>query len=119
VLAGPGDAAARYRQFLHSTYAPYASITAAAHAAVLTKPRTIAAVGRLVTAPGIGRAAAGGWSIFWNDLLDGARPGPPRTVASTATRLGRIVTARTRARAWFSAEFDSVGRPEPPVCWAR
>lgn len=110
VLAGPDEAAACYRQFLRSTYAPYASITAPAHAALLTKPRAIAAVGRLVTAPGIGRAAAGGWSIFWNDLLDGARPGPPRTVASTAVRLGRIVTASSQARAWFSAEFEAPSR---------
>jgi menaquinone-9 beta-reductase len=97
VLAGPADAAARYRQFLRSTYAPYASIAAPAHAALLTKPRAIAAVGRVMTAPGIGRAAAGAWSIFWNDLLDGAAPGPPRTLASLATRLGRTLTARNRS----------------------
>ena len=105
LLAGPGDAAVRYRRFLADTYAPYASITAPVHAALLPKPRAIAAVGRLVTAPGIGRALSGGWAVFWNDLLAGATPGPPRTVASAATRLGRAVSSRSRSRAWFTEEI--------------
>ena len=105
VLAGPGGAARRYRRFVASTYAPYQSITAPVHAALLTKPRAVAAVGRLVTAPGIGAAAAGGWSVFWNDLLDGAKAGPPRTVASGATHVGRALTTRSRTRAWFAQEL--------------
>jgi menaquinone-9 beta-reductase len=105
VLAGPGEAAARYRAFLASTYAPYDSITAPAHAALLTRPKVVAAVGRLLTAPGVGRALAGGWSIFWNDLLDGATPGPPRAVASTAARIGQAVTAPSRSRKWFAEEL--------------
>lgn len=102
VLADPAGAAVRYRQFLRDTYAPYASITAPVHAALLPKPRAIAAVGRVVTAPGLGRLLAGGWAVFWNDLLAGATPGPPRTVASAATGLGRALTARSRTRAWFA-----------------
>ncbi|MGH8973631.1 MAG: geranylgeranyl reductase family protein, partial [Acidimicrobiia bacterium] len=58
ILAGPGDAAGRYRHVLHSTYAPYQSITAPVHGALLTRPRAVAAIGRLVTAPGLGRAVA-------------------------------------------------------------
>ncbi|MCA1842938.1 MAG: geranylgeranyl reductase family protein [Actinobacteria bacterium] len=107
VLAGPGGAAVHYRQFLGDTYAPYASITAPVHAALLPKARAIAAVGRVLTAPGIGRALSGGWAVFWNDLRAGAAPGPPRTVASAATALGRALTARSRARAWFSRELDA------------
>jgi flavin-dependent dehydrogenase len=107
VLAGPGDAALRYRQFVRDIFAPYASITAPVHAALLPKPRATAAVGRLLTAPGIGRALSGGWAVFWNDLLAGATPGPPRTVASAATGLGRVLTARSRARAWFAREFHA------------
>ena len=38
-------------------------------------PRAVSAVGRLLTAPVVGRALAGGWGIFWNELLDGAAPG--------------------------------------------
>lgn len=105
VLAGPGDAALRYRRFLGATYAPYQSITAPAHAALLTKPRAVAAVGRVLTAPGIGRALSGGWSIFWNDLTDGATPGPSRAVATAAVRIGQALTAPSQARAWFAEEF--------------
>jgi hypothetical protein len=102
ILAGPGDAAGRYRRMVHATYAPYQSITAPVHGALLTRPRAVAAIGRLVTAPGLGRAVAGGWSVFWNDLLDGATPGPPRTVAAAAAGIGRVLTARSRTREWFA-----------------
>jgi menaquinone-9 beta-reductase len=95
VLAGPARAGARYRASLAATYAPYQSITAPMHAKLLPRPRVVAATGRLLTAPGIGAAVAGGWSIFWNDLLDGARRGGPRTLASAATRAGRILTRRS------------------------
>jgi menaquinone-9 beta-reductase len=105
VLAGPAAAATRYRRFLADTYRPYASITAPVHAALLPKPRAIAAVGRVVTAPGVGRALAGGWAVFWNDLLAGAAPGPPRTVASLAAGLGRALTSRSRNGAWFAREL--------------
>jgi geranylgeranyl reductase family protein len=102
VLAGPGDAAGRYRRMIAATYAPYQSITAPVHGALLTRPRAVAAIGRLVTAPGLGRAVAGGWSIFWNDLLEGAAPGPPRAVAAAAAGVGRAFTVRGRTREWFA-----------------
>ncbi len=114
VLAGPGDAAGRYRRVLAATYAPYQSVTAPVHGALLTRPRAVAAIGRLVTAPGVGRAVAGGWSIFWNDLLDGAAPGPPRKVAAVAAGAGRALTFRSRTRAWFARE----GGPYAATGWA-
>jgi len=114
VLAGPSDAAFRYRRFLGSTYAPYQSITAPAHAALLTKPRAVAAVGRLLTASGLGRALSGGWSVFWNDLIDGATPGPPRAVASAAVRVGQALTAPSRTRNWFAREFRDSRPPRHP-----
>ncbi|MDQ3947114.1 MAG: geranylgeranyl reductase family protein [Actinomycetota bacterium] len=107
VLAGPGDAAGRYRRLLAAAYAPYQSITAPVHGALLTRPRAVATIGRLVTAPGLGRAVAGGWSIFWNDLLDGATPGPPRVVASAAAGVGRALTARSQTREWFAQDAMS------------
>lgn len=102
VLDGPGQAAPAYRRFLGETYRPYHSVTAAVHGALLPRPRLVAATGRVLTAPGVSRAIAGGWSIYWNDLLAGARPGPARTVASVAQAAGRAVTAGGRTRRWFS-----------------
>jgi geranylgeranyl reductase family protein len=98
VLVGPGTAARRYRRFLAESLLPYQSVAAPVHAALLPRPYAVAATGRLLTAPGLGRALAGGWSIFWNDLLDGARPAPSRTVATAALRAGRAITARSRRR---------------------
>lgn len=102
VLAGPDAAATRYRAYLASAFAPYQSIAAPAHAALLPRPKATAAIGRLLTAPGVGRAAAGGWSIFWNDLLDGAAPSGARSLASTAARVGRAAMAPSRTRGWFT-----------------
>jgi hypothetical protein len=102
VLAGPHKAAARYRAFLAETYGPFQSVTAPIHGSLLPRPRAVAAVGRTLTAPGVSRAVAGGWSIFWNDLLVGARPRPARRLAAIALGLGRAVTARGRTRRWFA-----------------
>ena len=102
ILAGPAQAAASYRAFLASTYAPYQSVTAPVHAALLPRPRLVAATGRLLTAPVDSRGVAGGWSIFWNDLLDGAAPGPARRLAAVAHAVGRTATSAGRTRRWFS-----------------
>jgi geranylgeranyl reductase family protein len=113
ILHSPGRAAARYRDDLARAHLPYQRITAAGHAALLGRPRAIAAVGRALTAPVLGRAVAGGWGIFWNELLDGAAPGGARRVAAASTWLGRAVTARTDSSRWFSTTFDDAVAPGP------
>jgi geranylgeranyl reductase family protein len=110
VLVSPGRASARYRDGLARTHLPYQRITAAGHAALVGRPRAVAAVGRLLTAPVLGHALAGGWGIFWNELLDGAAPGAPRRVATASTWLGRAVTARTDVSRWFTHTYE---RPAP------
>ncbi len=111
VLADPEAAATRYRAYLASTFVPYQSAAAPAHAGLLPRPRATAALGRLLTAPGLGQVLAGGWSIFWNDLLEGAAPSPARTLASTAARVGRAATAPTRTRRWFTHELEASATP--------
>jgi 2-polyprenyl-6-methoxyphenol hydroxylase-like FAD-dependent oxidoreductase len=105
ILATPGTAADEYRQRLARAHLPYQRVTAAGHAALVGRPRAVSAVGRLLTAPGLGRALAGGWGIFWNELLEGAAPGGARTVARASTRLGAAVTARTRVSRWFDSTY--------------
>ena len=105
VLGSPGHAADVYRTSLARTHLPYQRITAAGHAALVGRPRAVAAVGRLLTAPGVGRAVAGGWGIFWNELLEGAAPGAARRVAEVSTRFGGLVTAHTRVSRWFDAVY--------------
>ena len=102
-LADPARAARRYRAYLANTYAPYHSTTAPVHKALLPRPRIVSAVGRVLTGPALGSLLAPGWSIYWNDLLDGAQPTMPRAVAAVAAGIGRTATARGRTRDWFTA----------------
>ncbi len=108
ILAAPGAAAAGYRRHLVRDHLPYQRITAAGHAALVGRPVAVSAVGRLLTTPVVGRALAGGWGIFWNELLDGAAPGAARRVAAMSTQVGRAVTAGTGVSRWFRANIDRV-----------
>jgi geranylgeranyl reductase family protein len=101
VLGGADRASERYRRALASAHLPYQRITAAAHAALVDRPRAVAALGRLLTAPGVGKAVAGGWTIFWNELLEGAPPGSARAIASASSLLGNMGTSRTAISRWF------------------
>ncbi|MGB7050012.1 MAG: geranylgeranyl reductase family protein [Acidimicrobiales bacterium] len=94
--AGPSGAAGRYRQELGRRYGPYFSATAPVTALLMRRPRLTAGVGRLLTAPGLGRACAGAWALYWNDLIEGAPPGGRRLGASTADLLARLTTSRSR-----------------------
>jgi menaquinone-9 beta-reductase len=112
VLAGPTTAPDRYRRYLSGRDRPYQSATAPVHAALLPHPVVVSTLARALTAPGFGRLVAGGWSIFWNDLLDDATPGSPRVVARFAARVAQAMTACGRTRRWFHATFGSSRRAQ-------
>src|ERR1019366_1617968 len=97
-------AAAHYRRALGRHYAHYAATTTPLTSVMLARPRLIAVVGRVLTAPGIGRLVAGGWSVYWNDLLEGASPGGPRRMAVVADRVAVALTrgSRDRRSVWDS-----------------
>src|SRR5580704_5488557 len=105
LLREPGRAAARYRATLAADHLPYHRITAAVQARLVGRPRAVAGVSRLLMMAGRSDALSGGWSVFWNELLDGAPQGPHRSVAATANRIGEVVTARTATARWFDATF--------------
>jgi len=109
VLAGPATAAARYRQGIARAHLDYHRIAAAAHAGLVGRPAAASVVGRLLTHPLLGRAVAGGWSIFWNELLEGAPPGRARALAGAASVLGRAVTRPSATGRWL----DRVWAPAP------
>ena len=92
--AGADGAPGVYKAELARRYAPYAATTAPVTAWMLERPAVVARLGRVLTAPGLGPLLAGGWAVYWNDLLDGARPGPARAVARLADLTGRVVTSR-------------------------
>jgi geranylgeranyl reductase family protein len=108
VLGGPGHVAEHYRARLVADHLPYHRITAAAQAALAGRPRAVSVVARCLTTIGGVDALAGGWAIFWNELLNGAPPGRHRSVAAAVTRLSRPMMARTSTARWFDATL-----PEP------
>lgn len=91
VLAGPASAGRAYTDALAAGFGRYMPGAAALQRALLRRPRTASAGMRLLTAPAMRRLIAGTWSIYWNGLVDGARPGPSalaaRAVQGVAGRL--------------------------------
>ena len=102
ILRAPGNPADLYRTTLAGAHLPYQRVAAAAHSGLVGRPTAVSLVGRAITSPGIGAALAGGWSIFWNELLDGAPTSRGRTVAAAVTSLGERFTARSHAAQWFA-----------------
>jgi geranylgeranyl reductase family protein len=107
ILAGPDQAATRYTACLAAEHVPYHQIAAATQAALLPRPKAVATVGRILTLPGIGATLSAGWSIFWNELYDGAAPGAGRSTAGIAVAVGRAVTAHTATRHWFDENLPA------------
>ena len=103
LLEGPGRAAERYTAALVAEHLPYQKITAALQAALVGRPWAVAAVARFLTAAAGGDSLAGGWAVFWNELLEGAPPGRHRSVATALSRFGEIITSRTAVARWFEA----------------
>ena len=98
VVACPAAPAGLYRSFLAQRYADFHGVNAAVQGALVRRPRVVAATGRILTAPVVGRAIAGGWAVYWNELLDGATPGGARTAAALATAIARVATSRSSIR---------------------
>ncbi len=105
LLSDPGRSAERFRAKLALDHLPYHRITAALQGWLIGRPRAIAAVSRLSMTAGRSDALSGGWSVFWNELLQGAPPGRHRSVAAMASRLGQMMTARTGTARWFDTTF--------------
>ena len=123
LLGDPGRAAQRYRVALAADHLPYHRITAAAQSWLVGRPRAVATLARLLMTLARSDAIAGGWSVFWNELLDGAPPNRHQSVAAGATRLGELMTARTSTARWFDAVFkeDAGVRTSGSECteWAQ
>jgi hypothetical protein len=112
ILAGGGAAADRYRARLVAAHLPYHRITAALQQALVGRPRAAAGLARTLTVAGQVEPLAGGWAVFWNDLLDGAPPGRHRRVAGVATRVGARLTGSTGTARWFASVLP-LGSPVP------
>jgi geranylgeranyl reductase family protein len=123
IITAPQEASLVYRDRLARDHLPYHRVTAAAHAALVGHPVAVSTIGRLLTAPALGEALAGGWGIFWNELLDGAAPGRARQLSAAATWLARAVTSRTEVARWFLSTYGDpdhrIDHPSSPRAWSR
>ncbi len=75
-LAGPARAGHAYAEAIEAALGRYMAGASAVQSVLLRRPRTASAATRLLTAPVVRRVVAGTWSIYWNGLVDGARPRP-------------------------------------------
>jgi flavin-dependent dehydrogenase len=111
ILGEAGRAAERYRAGLAAAHLPYHRLAAALQRATIGRPHAVAAAARLLVTLGRVDAVAGGWSVFWNELLDGAPANRHRTVARGMTWAGRVTTARTSTARWFEAALPEGAAP--------
>ena len=97
VIAGPARAGPAYTEAIETAFGPYMTGAAALQSALLRRPRTTSAVTRLLTAPAVRHAVAGTWSIYWNGLVDGARPRPSAWTARAVQVLAGSLAGRNLA----------------------
>jgi geranylgeranyl reductase family protein len=94
VLADPTRAAQLYAEAVTEAFGRYMPGAAALQGALLRRPRAASASVRLLTAPGLRRVAAGTWSLYWNGLVDGARPRPSAWAAGVLQSVAGRLAAR-------------------------
>ncbi len=94
IAGGPAKAAQRYIADLHAMTG-HQRRNAPVQRGIVRHPAAVSVTARMLTAPVVRSALAGGWSLYWNDLVDGARPSAHRRVAVAATRLISAATRRS------------------------
>jgi geranylgeranyl reductase family protein len=95
VLADPARAGQLYTDAVSDAFGRYMPGAAALQGALLRRPRAASASVRLLTAPVLRRLVAGTWSLYWNGLVDGARPRPSAWAAAVVQGLaGRLAVRR-------------------------
>ncbi|MBO0715531.1 MAG: geranylgeranyl reductase family protein [Acidimicrobiales bacterium] len=109
VLAGPDRASRRYTAYLRLAHEGFMGPVAAVHTALIPHPRAISATGRLLTWGPLARAVGPAWSLYWNGLAQGARPGPGRRLALGAEAIAKVVTTRSTTRRWLESTLDGGG----------
>jgi geranylgeranyl reductase family protein len=117
ILGETGDAAGWYRARLAAEHLPYHRVAAAIQRASVGRPRAVAATARFLVTIGRIDRLAGGWSVFWNELLEGAPRNQHRAIARGITWVGRVSTAHTSTARWFEGTLPVARgrRPSGPI----
>jgi geranylgeranyl reductase family protein len=96
---GPAqEAGLAYGRWLRRHQSAYQGSTATLQGLLLTSPRMVSRLGRVLTWPPVGRRLAPGWALYWNDLVTGAAPGRGRTLGRLASGAIRGMTAASPSR---------------------
>lgn len=98
VLACPADPGPGYTEALAGVFGRYLPGAAVLQSALLRRPRAASAGVRLLTAPVVRRLAAGTWSLYWNGLVEGARPRPSAWSAGMVQRAAGLLAGRAGHR---------------------
>jgi geranylgeranyl reductase family protein len=106
ILGDPGRAAELYRSALAAEHLPYHRIAAAVQGWLIDRPRAVSATARLLTIFGRSNLLSGGWSVFWNELLEGAPANGHRAVATAMTLAGQRITNLSATTHWFEDRFQ-------------
>jgi geranylgeranyl reductase family protein len=110
ILAGTGTAAASYLAVLRRRF-PMHPVNASLEAALLGRPRLISWIGRGLTHPIIAPGVADAWSLYWNDLMDGAHPGQGLRMARMGSGVARALTVGSRRRRHADTALKESPRP--------
>src|SRR4029077_15398824 len=102
-----------YTEVLAAAFGAYMPGAAALQTALLRRPAVASAGIRLLTAPGVGRLMAGTWSLYWNGLVDGARPRPSAWSAGVVQRVAGVLGARAAGRGPGPAPRGGARAPAP------
>jgi geranylgeranyl reductase family protein len=113
ILGEAGDAARQYCARLAAAHLPYHRVAAAMQKASAGRPHAVAAIARFLVTIGRIDRLAGGWSVFWNELLEGAPRNEHRAIALAMMWAGRVSTAHTSTARWFETALPLPPGPTP------
>ena len=111
VLAHPADPGPAYTEALADVFGRYLPGAAALQSTLLRRPAAASAGVRLLTAPVVRRLVAGTWSLYWNGLVEGARPRPSAWSAAMVQRAAGLFAGR----AGRAGRRVAAARPHPPA----
>ena len=98
IVERPRSAADAYRHALAHAFGGFQAEAGAAHEAFVARPHLRRLAANALPASVTRRGTAPGLAIWWNDLLEGARPGPARRRALGLAAVVRLATRTNHRR---------------------
>jgi geranylgeranyl reductase family protein len=106
IIDHPGDAGATYQRRLRDGFLAYHSSTAPVQAFMVRHPRIFSLTVKALTVPPISRLVGASWSMYWNDLRDGAVPGIDHFGADAIAAVADLITRRSGLRRAIGSNLE-------------